>query len=476
MARIFYDRVIDDTFLCNGIDVDWVTHFHPRFNPVQFRSQFGFEPPVYPSDINTDVDNVERYGIDEIPIKFKNTDGCLGIFPIEGFGNPNRSLGTDIMWNKSYGSSMSYFSDVAVKYIREGRLRLFYGLIQEAFLTDDEMIGLHKEMVRFDFYDGIVAVNDFLLEKRYKEWCKENGELPRYKVIVYNHSLFEKAHEIFCILNGMDSGVFSIGAQYSAHKNSAMTLSDFKELKLKERKSNFLCLNRRMRSYRQAVLCVLQYNNLLEDNLVSFTFKLDPSFYELHKIVTKEKYMMYRPSFQELKDMKSKIVDYPLSMDGRDGLNHGYGFENCKPYMDSYCSIVTETRFETPTGYVSEKCWKPIAYFQPFILVGSAGSLKYMREFGFKTFHPFIDESYDNYKNPKRRFGLIEKEIVRIGKMTKEEIHEWYWSMEDILIHNYKLFMEYAKEHNNKSFITELFDSVELNQMGILIPNFRNKV
>tara|TARA_Y100000004_G_scaffold173162_1_gene210738 strand:- start:1429 stop:2859 length:1431 start_codon:yes stop_codon:yes gene_type:complete len=475
MARIFYDRMIDNNFVCNGISEDWIEYFYPEFNPTGFRSRFGFEPPVYPSDINTPVDNVERYSIDEIPIKFKDTKGCLGIFPIEGFGNPDRSLGTDVMWNKSYGSSMSYFSDTAVKYIREGRLKLFYGLIQEAFLTDDEMIGLHKEMVRFDFYNGLVAVNDFLLKQRYEQWCIDNDEVSRYDVIVYNHSLFEKAHEVFCILNGMDSGVFGIGAQYSEHKNSAMTLSDFKDSKRKERKSNFLSLNRRMRSYRQAVLCVLQYNNLIENNLVSFTFKLDPSFYELNNLVSKEKYKMYRPSFQELKDMKTKIVDYPLAMDGRDGLNHGYGFENCKPYMDSYCSIVTETRFEAPTGYVSEKSWKPIAYFQPFILVGSTNSLQYMREFGFKTFHPFIDESYDNHKNPKKRFSLIENEIIRIGKMTKKEIHEWYWSMEDILVHNHKLFLEYAKEHNNRSFITELFDSVDSNELGILIPNFRKE-
>ena len=98
-----------------------------------------------------------------------------------------------------------------------------------------------------------------------------------------------------------------------------------------------------------------------------------------------------------------------------------------------------------------------------------------MREFGFKTFHPFIDESYDNHKNPKKRFSLIENEIIRIGKMTKKEIHEWYWSMEDILVHNHKLFLEYAKEHNNRSFITELFDSVDSNELGILIPNFRKE-
>ena len=30
-----------------------------------------------------------------------------------------------------------------------------------------------------------------------------------------------------------------------------------------------------------------------------------------------------------------------------------------------------------------------------------------------------------------------------------EEIHDWYWSMEDILTHNFKLFNEYGKNHGN---------------------------
>jgi hypothetical protein len=292
---------------------------------------------------------------------------------------------------------------------------------------------------------------------------------------VYNHSLFEKSSEIYAILNDLDSGVFLIGSQYKEHKNLAMTLEDFENLRSKKRKSNFLSLNRRMRSYRRAVLCVLQYNNLLDDNLVSFNFNLDPARYDIDSVVNNVKFRMYSKSFKELKKIRIKTVDYPIAMEGKDGICHGYGFENCKPYMESYCSIVTETRFEAPTGYVSEKAWKPVAYFQPFILVGSPGSLAYMREFGFKTFSPFIDESYDNFKNPKRRFNIIEKEIIRIGKMTKNEIHNWYWCMDDILVHNYKLFMEYAQNHTDRSFMSEFFDSIEAGRTETFIPEFRRK-
>ena len=38
-------------------------------------------------------------------------------------------------------------------------------------------------------------------------------------------------------------------------------------------------------------------------------------------------------------------------------------------------------------------------------------------------------------------------QLKRLCSMTKEEIHNWYWSMEDILIHNHTHLTEYFKDH-----------------------------
>ena len=35
----------------------------------------------------------------------------------------------------------------------------------------------------------------------------------------------------------------------------------------------------------------------------------------------------------------------------KDGVHHGYGWENKQPYLDSYLNITTETDFINPTGY-----------------------------------------------------------------------------------------------------------------------------
>ena len=156
--------------------------------------------------------------------------------------------------------------------------------------------------------------------------------------------------------------------------------------------------------------------------------------------------------------MKYQWVDYPIAMEAKDGVHHGYGWENKEPYLNSYLNVTTETDFVNPSGYASEKVWKPFGFFQPVLLVGSPNTLEFVRSFGFKTFDGFIDESYDKETNIARRFKLIEKEIIKFSKMSKQEVHDWYWSMEDILIHNFNLFMEYGKnrEQNYKNLFKEL--------------------
>jgi hypothetical protein len=62
--------------------------------------------------------------------------------------------------------------------------------------------------------------------------------------------------------------------------------------------------------------------------------------------------------------------------------------------------------------------------------------LRDLQELGFKTFHPYIDESYDLEINPIRRMQLLEVELQKLANMSIEQIHQLYNSLTDILIHN----------------------------------------
>lgn len=114
-------------------------------------------------------------------------------------------------------------------------------------------------------------------------------------------------------------------------------------------------------------------------------------------------------------------------------------------YRNSWVSLITESSFfkDGDAVFLSEKTFKPIACAQPFIIVGSRYSLKYLRQLGYKTFHPFIDESYDEEEDDGLRFLKIMNSLKQI--LTIKDKIKWLASMRDILIHNHNMFITLNK-------------------------------
>jgi hypothetical protein len=69
-------------------------------------------------------------------------------------------------------------------------------------------------------------------------------------------------------------------------------------------------------------------------------------------------------------------------------------------YAQTGMEIVPETLFDDSRLHLTEKALRPIACGKPFMLVATAGSLKYLRSYGFETFGNLIDESYDLETDP----------------------------------------------------------------------------
>lgn len=83
------------------------------------------------------------------------------------------------------------------------------------------------------------------------------------------------------------------------------------------------------------------------------------------------------------------------------------------PYIDTYFSLVSETVFDYPYSFRTEKIWKPIAMGHPWIAVANAGYYRDMRNLGFRTFGHVIDESFDQIENSQQR-------IERIAQVVKD--------------------------------------------------------
>ena len=109
-------------------------------------------------------------------------------------------------------------------------------------------------------------------------------------------------------------------------------------------------------------------------------------------------------------------------------------------FLNSCINLVTETSFSENELFISEKILKPILNYQPFIVFGPFGYLKRLKEYGFKTFSDFWDESYDNIENQKDRLHAVLDVVRDINSKSIEEVNELYQKTKRISIYNRNLF------------------------------------
>ena len=82
-------------------------------------------------------------------------------------------------------------------------------------------------------------------------------------------------------------------------------------------------------------------------------------------------------------------------------------------YINTYFTVVTETTVDG-APFLTEKIFKPILAGHPFIALASAGFYDTLHKFGFKTFSPYIDESFDHEENIHTRQTLIADQIKQL--------------------------------------------------------------
>lgn len=117
-------------------------------------------------------------------------------------------------------------------------------------------------------------------------------------------------------------------------------------------------------------------------------------------------------------------------------------------FNDSYFSLVHETIYydtsfwgsgHIPTLFLTEKTYKVIAAKHPFIIAQRPNILQALRGEGYKTFHPYIDESYDTIEDDVARLHAIKNEVLRLSKYSDDEWIEFQHNVKPIVDHNFKL-------------------------------------
>jgi hypothetical protein len=112
-------------------------------------------------------------------------------------------------------------------------------------------------------------------------------------------------------------------------------------------------------------------------------------------------------------------------------------------YAKSHFSIVTETNFYEKFNVLTEKMLRPLANFHPFIIIGTAGSYRILKEIGFKIPKIIDYELIDETHNPNLRLIRTFEEIKKLisyletnGKLPNFDIEDLYHNQNLLLTKN----------------------------------------
>lgn len=121
-------------------------------------------------------------------------------------------------------------------------------------------------------------------------------------------------------------------------------------------------------------------------------------------------------SISEVTDMLTNMAGSPdhtdyvcfLDKDGKPS-NHcpGWPYDHTL-FSDTKISIIPETfYFKNHACFVTEKTFKAIYNHHPFVIMGTPGILKRLRNRGYRTFGALCDEMYDVCGNDIRRMNMV---------------------------------------------------------------------
>jgi hypothetical protein len=288
----------------------------------------------------------------------------------------------------------------------------------------------------------------------YKEWCEANNIKDKFNVICYND---EEAVPFY--KNRIND------RRFNCFKREDISVKPEKY---------FLCYNRRPHVHRMALVALLEKYNLIEDGLISFpdnTFSEGfPHEAELNQKLENLIDSNTPPKGWELmdgnEDTKKDILHYwnklekrlPLLVDIDTLDDNLWERFDIIPYKKTFFSIVVETLFHGNTIFLDEKVWKAIEARHPFVLVGNYHGLKKLKELGYKTFHPYINEEYDDIQESGNRMFKIIKEVKRLVSLSFSEWDNLLKKIDPILEYNVSWKKKRSVEGVN-NLITEL-DSI----------------
>ena len=377
------------------------------------------------------------WGVDSVKNIIKKDYDFKWFYLLEPLGDSRGWLGKYADGTPNVISSLtSGISPEALSAIQDNRAILCLYQAGEASPVNHVNINLFEEFYKelkskkVNPSNFIFVTGNMIAKNQYKEW-KENSEY--------------KDEEDFHIIE------FS-GYRHINYKEKWTLASEDVNKKIKK---HFLCYNRNMQHpHRTLLLSLLNKEEIMDSGLVSYP-NLSTSGSTVRNFPSPSFNLGNGAKKELLKSMRDIAKKSPSIIDVDEWRTNHFDTSPSWPYEQTLFSLVSESHFVEKTLFLSEKIWKVIANNHPFVLVGSYHTLKYLREEGFKTFNPYIDESYDNEIHPYKRIVKIVKEVKRLCSLNKEQRHKFLSDVSGIVQYNYQNLMR------DQSNVDRVFSKME---------------
>lgn len=312
--------------------------------------------------------------------------------------------------------------------------------------------------ILINFSDDYFNILD--IERISKVLLEKNINPSQVYMLVMDQNFKTFALELF-----EKSGITGINVY---HYNILLKKLDINYVSNDSTNYKFSALSRNYHPWRLSLYLYFLENNLLDSFIYSFHNFLP---YAVNKDI----------SIDTVKEDTTKL-GYELTTklnDWIDGLPYDLGNRNSKwineindaisnsdfhLLIESHLDPYLFTNFQSSRGkyniedfspaFPTEKTWRVMLCKRPFIAATTPYFLKGLKQLGFKTFSPFIDESYDNVENNDDRINVLLNEIKRIINLPEDERNYIITQCKDICEHNYQLL----KTHHNEIVFINNFD------------------
>ena len=224
------------------------------------------------------------------------------------------------------------------------------------------------------------------------------------------------------------------------------------EIDFNPKTKRILCFNGIARVHRMASVLEMFKRNIFDKAYVS----INPTPFDLTNANFLEMRRMLGDNVLGYPDILEKYKHlFPMKLTLDSDIKNAYIINDSdrKLYKNTVVSLINETMFTSkdpikfnfrdrltqPCTFATEKTWKAFQAFHPFIMLTTPHFLKDIRHLGYRTFSPYIDESYDDIEDDALRFKRVMDEVERIANMTDKQVYDFQQNVKKTLEFNSKM-------------------------------------